>query len=119
MFGRDSIGASAFGDLTLTLPNGNKVTGKVPKLKRAYYFMELLQGSGQGQRRATMRLLDEFPREVGLVDELNELTLGEFFDVVNAFFARRGSQDQAADATAEEESLTVEAPEELVAATKS
>ncbi len=109
MFGQESLANDCYNDFTITLPNGREVTGKVPKLKKAFHFMTLLAGSAGGNNKATLKLLDEFPREVDLEDELNELTLAEFFDVVNAFFARRGSQDQAAEATAKEESLTLEA----------
>ena len=94
MFGRNAA-SECFNDIELTLPNGREVVGKVPTLKRAYYFMDLLHRSSNGDQKATTKLLDEFPREVELEEELNQIRLQEFYDVVNRFFVRRGSGNGA------------------------
>jgi hypothetical protein len=77
--------------LEIRLPSGREVRGKVPNLKRALHYMGLLEKVSRGDMRARLKLFNEFPKEVGLERELNELTVEEFFDVVNRFFARRGS----------------------------
>lgn len=91
MFGRRDAASECFNEINLTLPSGREVTGKVPPLKRAFYFLGLLDLTKNGNNKASLELLDKFPAEVGLETELNELTVEEFFDVVHVFFARRGS----------------------------
>ena len=93
MFGRNAA-SECFNDIKLTLPSGREVTGRVPTLKRAMYFMGMLEEVSKGNQKARLLLMDQFPKEVGLEKELNELTVEEFFDVVNVFFARRGSASQ-------------------------
>jgi len=73
-----------YAGIRLTLPNGREVTGKVLPLKRAVYYINLW-----GKPESRDQLLLEFPKEVGLEAEMDELTVEECWEVVDAFFGRR------------------------------
>jgi hypothetical protein len=75
-----------YNGIALELPNGRTVTGKVLPLARAAYYLGLFIKKDDGARD---QIIAEFPAEVGLAAELNELTLEEFWEVFDAFFGRR------------------------------
>src|SRR5437879_4441315 len=75
-----------YAGIVLELPNGRKVTGKVLTLARAAHYLNLWTQKDAAGRDA---ILMEFPKEVGLEHELNELTIEEFWEVFDAFFGRR------------------------------
>lgn len=89
-----------FGEIELTLPNGRQCVGKVPTLKQQIEVMNLVNRVAQGHSKSQLRLVEWFPKLVGLDEELNQLTFEEFFDVVNRFFGRRGSGNGRAKQTA-------------------
>lgn len=77
-----------YAGLQLELPNGRKVTGKVLPLKRAAYYLSLWE-QRVSDPQAKYKIFAEFPAEVGLAAELDELTIEEFWEVFNDFFGRR------------------------------
>lgn len=57
-------------------------------LKRAVYWLRVLDRAQLGDSAAFMRIVDEFPKEVGIEDV--DLTVAEAFDVLRRFcFCRR------------------------------
>lgn len=90
-----------FGEIHLTLPNGREVVGRVPTLREQLQVMNLMEDVARGKFKARFKLVEWFPKLVGLQSELNELTIEEFFDVVNRFFGRRGSGNGKLEQTGE------------------
>ena len=74
--------------LELELPNGHKVKAKVLPLAKAVEFLRLW-GKRKDDPEAAYTILTEFPAAVGLVKEMDELTIAEAWDVFDAFFDRR------------------------------
>lgn len=79
--------------LRLTLPNGRTVVGKVLPLSRAQYYLRLqsqrTSATPEQELEIREKIITEFPGDVGLAEELNQLTLGEFWLAFWAFFAQR------------------------------
>lgn len=93
---RSKATISAYAGLDLDLPNGESVTGRVPTLRRALYFLGLMERAQGGDAKASLTMVAEFPKEVGLEEALNRLTLEEFWEVVGRFFTRRRPRSPAA-----------------------
>ena len=85
----DSVKLAYLGKVPVTLPDGTLVHGKVLTLKRALEYGELYEAQLTGDAKARMTIAQEFPAEVGLEDELNQLTMEEFWEVFNCFFGKR------------------------------
>ena len=84
-----------YNGIALELPNGRRVTGKVLPLARAAHYLGLWM-KRKDDPAAVATILAEFPAEVGLRDELNELTIEEFWEVFDAFFGRRAKPGEMA-----------------------
>jgi len=81
---------AGYDGLRFTLPNGREVTAKVLPLGEALALLELYEQWRQtGNNDFRRQFVERFPPAVGLVAELNQLTLEEFWDAVGAFFADR------------------------------
>jgi hypothetical protein len=79
-----------YNGIALELPNGRKVTGKVLPLARAAYYLGLWM-QRKTEPTVVHTILAEFPAEVGLAKELDELTIEEFWEVFDIFFGRRAT----------------------------
>jgi len=81
-----------YAGMEIPLPNGRTVKAKVLPLDRAAHYLRLW-AKRKDDPEVPYTILAEFPKEVNLVAECNELTTAEFWDVFDSFFDRRVKRD--------------------------
>ncbi len=83
----DQAFLDGYDGVEVELPDGSSVICTVLTVERVAHYMRLYQQCEQGDAGAMLKMVDEFPKEVGLKDA--KLTVGELFDVVRRFFSAR------------------------------
>ena len=84
----DQAFLDGYDGVEVELPDGSTVICKVLTVERVAHYMRLYQKCEQGDAGAMLKMVDEFPRDVGLADD-TKLTVGELFDLVRRFFSAR------------------------------
>lgn len=91
----DPVKLAILGKVEVALPDGRAVHGKVLPLRRALYYWDLYEqfasGDAKQALRARTKIIQQFPKEVKLEKELNQLTLAEFWEAFAVFFGDRRS----------------------------
>ncbi len=83
----DQAFLDGYDGVEVELPDGSTVICTVLTVERVAHYMRLYQKCEQGDSGAMLKMVEEFPKEVGLTDA--KLTVGELFDVVRCFFSAR------------------------------